>query len=336
MLGYAFNWSPEGVVNEYLNDCEVIEEARPFQVVNRFEQPFDADGQPWLFEGAPIKGGDLIALAEGFGLQRTTPSMRRFLGLAQLVLDPADPGVLSRHLARDPLVYPNKGDQTGARFLIVTTNGDMNVPAGSGVTVARAAGVIDYLNNDPRYGKPINQVLIDTHSIEAVNKFNRHPYKNLPASENIRKLLRIDSTGGAHVDIENFSEGNDIWGDNITRLDPGLRLLMTEDVQGNPLHGPSGAIFPFAIPEGQHGFPLPGEMTDWAIQLCKEENGSNAPQCAPEEIVGKAFDMGWYMFHVMGAYFNSQPELFNPACITRRACNNVPDYPEARDRTTLP
>jgi len=28
MLGYAFNWSPEGVVNEYLNDCEVIREGR--------------------------------------------------------------------------------------------------------------------------------------------------------------------------------------------------------------------------------------------------------------------------------------------------------------------
>jgi len=26
LLGYAFNWSPEGVVNEYLNDCAVIEE----------------------------------------------------------------------------------------------------------------------------------------------------------------------------------------------------------------------------------------------------------------------------------------------------------------------
>ncbi len=26
LLGYAFNWSPEGVVNEYLNDVEVIEE----------------------------------------------------------------------------------------------------------------------------------------------------------------------------------------------------------------------------------------------------------------------------------------------------------------------
>ncbi len=28
LLGYAFNWSPEGVVNEYLNDCEVIEDGK--------------------------------------------------------------------------------------------------------------------------------------------------------------------------------------------------------------------------------------------------------------------------------------------------------------------
>ncbi|QXC61009.1 saccharopine dehydrogenase NADP-binding domain-containing protein [Aquihabitans sp. G128] len=28
LLGYAFNWSPEGVVNEYLNDSEVIREGR--------------------------------------------------------------------------------------------------------------------------------------------------------------------------------------------------------------------------------------------------------------------------------------------------------------------
>jgi saccharopine dehydrogenase-like NADP-dependent oxidoreductase len=28
LLGYAFNWSPEGVVNEYLNDCEVIQDGQ--------------------------------------------------------------------------------------------------------------------------------------------------------------------------------------------------------------------------------------------------------------------------------------------------------------------
>jgi saccharopine dehydrogenase (NAD+, L-lysine-forming) len=32
MLGYAFNWSSEGVVNEYLNDCEVIREGRRMTV----------------------------------------------------------------------------------------------------------------------------------------------------------------------------------------------------------------------------------------------------------------------------------------------------------------
>jgi len=28
LLGYAFNWSPEGVVNEYLNDCDVIRDGK--------------------------------------------------------------------------------------------------------------------------------------------------------------------------------------------------------------------------------------------------------------------------------------------------------------------
>ena len=32
LLGYAFNWSPEGVVNEYLNDCEVIKQGKRKQV----------------------------------------------------------------------------------------------------------------------------------------------------------------------------------------------------------------------------------------------------------------------------------------------------------------
>jgi saccharopine dehydrogenase-like NADP-dependent oxidoreductase len=36
LMGYAFNWSPEGVVNEYLNDCEVIEEG-----VRKFVSPME-------------------------------------------------------------------------------------------------------------------------------------------------------------------------------------------------------------------------------------------------------------------------------------------------------
>ncbi|MCH8158075.1 MAG: saccharopine dehydrogenase NADP-binding domain-containing protein [Nitrospinae bacterium] len=32
LMGYAFNWSPEGVVNEYLNDCEVIKDGQRTRV----------------------------------------------------------------------------------------------------------------------------------------------------------------------------------------------------------------------------------------------------------------------------------------------------------------
>jgi len=32
LLGYAFNWSAEGVVNEYLNECEVVRDSKPILV----------------------------------------------------------------------------------------------------------------------------------------------------------------------------------------------------------------------------------------------------------------------------------------------------------------
>jgi saccharopine dehydrogenase-like NADP-dependent oxidoreductase len=38
LMGYAFNWSPEGVVNEYLNDCEVID-----QGVHKWVSPMEWD-----------------------------------------------------------------------------------------------------------------------------------------------------------------------------------------------------------------------------------------------------------------------------------------------------
>ena len=39
--------------------------------------------------------------------------------------------------------------------MIITTLGNVNVPASSGVHVARAAGLVDYLTPDPRYDETI-------------------------------------------------------------------------------------------------------------------------------------------------------------------------------------
>jgi saccharopine dehydrogenase-like NADP-dependent oxidoreductase len=57
LLGYAFNWSAQGVVNEYLNDCEVIEEG-----VHKWVSPME-----WL-ETLYIDGIKLEAFTTSGGL----------------------------------------------------------------------------------------------------------------------------------------------------------------------------------------------------------------------------------------------------------------------------
>ena len=57
LLGYAFNWSPEGVVNEYLNDCEVIEEG-----VHKWVSPME-----WI-EKIYVNGHRLEAFTTSGGL----------------------------------------------------------------------------------------------------------------------------------------------------------------------------------------------------------------------------------------------------------------------------
>jgi len=57
LLGYAFNWSPEGVVNEYLNDCEVIEDG-----VHKWISPME-----WI-EQLFINGIQLEAFTTSGGL----------------------------------------------------------------------------------------------------------------------------------------------------------------------------------------------------------------------------------------------------------------------------
>ncbi|MEE4241649.1 MAG: saccharopine dehydrogenase C-terminal domain-containing protein [Desulfopila sp.] len=57
LLGYAFNWSPEGVVNEYLNDCEVIENG-----IHKWVSPME-----WI-ETLVINGIQLEAFTTSGGL----------------------------------------------------------------------------------------------------------------------------------------------------------------------------------------------------------------------------------------------------------------------------
>ena len=65
-LAYAFNWSPEGVVNEYLNDCEVIEDGE-----RKWVSPME-----WL-ETIHVDGPRLEAFTTSGGLGTMCETYRR-------------------------------------------------------------------------------------------------------------------------------------------------------------------------------------------------------------------------------------------------------------------
>ncbi len=289
-------------------ECELVEGLEPHVTIESFgAEEFDYQGELYS------PGMDLVALDQGLGLRRADPELRRFVPLGQLVLDPADPAVYARHFHDEPLHYPLLGTKTGSHAMIITTLGDMNVPASGGVTMGRAAGFIDYLNPDPRYNKPQNQVFIDNYVNEAVHLYARH----------------TDPAGnGVHIDVENFAEGTDLWGEEIPRLDPPLRLWSDVDLEGNPRGGVSGAVFPFPIPEGQHGFPFPGALPDMAKERC-EDACPEGQQCDCDNI--ETFDVGHYMFNMTGEYFRTRGRVVRAdLCHSRDDCDYKLPTPPAR------
>jgi len=139
------------------------------------------------------EGTELVAPAEGYGQIRQTPTLRRFLQLAQMALDPGDPISFAPYYAIKPMTDPfGKVIQQHA-VLTVDTIGDMNVPLNSGIAFARATGALPFLRPDaaekfPEYadyvtpqalfdalGKTPNQDLIDRHVIEGITALARHP-----------------------------------------------------------------------------------------------------------------------------------------------------------------
>lgn len=290
------------------DDCALLDGATPSVTVNTVELEFSFQ------EVVHAVGEPLKAMAEGYGERRATPGMRRFLGLGQLVLDGGDPATYARHLMADPLTYPGTEQTTGTHSMIITTLGDMNVPASSGVAFGRAAQMIKYDREDPRYGKSINQLLLDTFTTEAVNTYKRN----------------VDVNGnGVHVDIENYSGGDDIYAARqIPRLDPPLRMGMEGT---DALGGKSGAIFPLGDPGGQHGFAFPGQQADRFIRMCKDACVEGEPCECADAWVGH-YDVGSFMFHMLGDYFASGGMQIEPKpCYSQNFCEGWPEPPEVRD-----
>lgn len=123
-------------------------------------------------------GSTLAALIEGWGIKRQTPQMRRFMGIGQLLLEGADPAVWASRYQRVPITFPYEKPDYRAKHtdaLIVGTLGDQTVPISSGISLARAVGVIDVLNEDERYGMTPNQFLVHNYVYEGIHWLDRFP-----------------------------------------------------------------------------------------------------------------------------------------------------------------
>jgi hypothetical protein len=171
------------VVRVFRPDGTLVEEVREFEV--------EVEG----FQGDHYNVGDpLVAVQEGLGYRRDTPDLRRLIGLAQMVLEPADPVNWGVRYADPVVVRPEGVSPTNVLFII--TLGDMTVPISTGIALARATGIIEYRVPDPVYGKTHNQLLIDEHVVEAVEKLRY--FEQDPCHY---------TASGVNFDIDDLSDG---------------------------------------------------------------------------------------------------------------------------------
>ncbi|HEY0881777.1 MAG TPA: hypothetical protein VGD87_09610, partial [Archangium sp.] len=144
-----------------------VPEGEPVERLNTFAKAVK-------FQGTTYEAGsELVAVTDGFGLRRGNPELRRMMGLAQVALEGADPANTAPFMHGERTLTYGTGETVSTRAFYINTLGDSGVPTASGVTLARAAGLIDFRNIDPRYGKTVDQVTLSTGLVEGAEGSRR-------------------------------------------------------------------------------------------------------------------------------------------------------------------
>ncbi len=245
------------------------------------------------FQGTEYaQGAPLVALQQGLGLERNSPAFRRFLGLAQHALGSADPAVWAEHYFLDPIdvsAYDPHIKSSRTHALVMPTLGDQNVPVNTGITNGRVAGLFgswlrdeakygpevgyrEIFSPDPRYGKPVDEELIDAYVVEGAGRLQR--YADNPINPNV--LYDIDNVSDG---VASFSCGPSDWSGASGENDCPAEVQGQEVFFGLPHPEPGKALrqnreradgsfdafrVPLLRPAGQHGIynPQPFRVFD--------------------------------------------------------------------------
>lgn len=271
-----------------------------------------------------VVGEPLVAPAEGLGLPRQSPDLRRLAGLAQMALDPADPINYARHVFLDPVTAADVPVGRPRSAMIISTAGDPAVPPSASYAYARAAGVLAFLPPDgpdeladwraptrfgSRYGRPTpDDVLIDYHVLEALPQLHRHP---------------VDEVPHFLFDVDDLSDGQQFFASDGSRQVPpesgGLRPLRLDP----PLRW-SRQSRPAAAAEGDP-WESSSDFSGTSIVLNAMTLPIGQHVISPVD-PAKLFDEGEYLINVIGWYLASHgtelawDELSDPFCLQDSSC----------------
>lgn len=276
----------------------------------------DATPRRWSRRGDPLRSP-----AEGMGIRRQTPEMRRFLLLAQTALDAGDP------VSFAPLYFLRRPDDHRPHgLLVINTIGDQAVPISAGNAFARAAGAIPFLGVGAadrfpeladyatprgifaRYDRTPNRVLIDRGVLEGVASLNRFP---VPAGAN--RLFDVDDLDET---LQGFGERN---------LDQPLRLVR-RGVRAGDTAGLDAAWAPTTAPWSGDTGPSVAVLNAYM-----EPGGSHAFEGPDPRL---PWDPANYLLHVIGRffatnggdlYYRSHPQ--DHACAERGDCDFIAPLP---------
>lgn len=200
-----------------------------------FDAFYDTGTHPTWRAGEP-----LVSPCEGWGYRRQSPELRRLIGLAQMALEPADPIHWARHFFLEPL--PLRSTENRPRnLLLLVTLGDNMDPPDIHYAQARAAGILPYLDPDPRYGVSANDWLIQNHVFEGICGLGRFP-PNSQGQEVLFDPDRLDDLG--------MPPGQDGNGFDAPSPEPGKELRLTVHTST----GVSGIRHAHMEPCGKHSF----------------------------------------------------------------------------------
>lgn len=261
------------------------------------------DALPFVYRTKQYaQGTQLVALEDGYGFQRGTPLMRRFLGIASMVVEGADPAIYAAHYNRHLLTFQENGESfedKPTNVLDVVTIGDPNVPVNTGVAIAKSGGFIEIYEPDERWGRTISRLIIDEGVQAGI------PWLETRGEPWGPVLVDIDNLSSS-LNEEPMSEAGSIDLLVAPRTTPPLRhSVPTPGTES----GRSGIVFPMISEyNGVHGFPPPG-------------------------LSGLPFDVGQYMEHMLGWYFKTRgTDVRHEACMAEVAgCPWIPVPPRCQE-----